>query len=82
MLYREVAGHAWTGEGSDLVALAVDSGLFTSRSEARRAIAQGGLSVNGVRVASVDEPLPAPVAGRYHLLRQGRKRLVVVRREG
>ena len=39
------------------------------------------MSVNGVRVTSVDDPLPDPVAGRYLLLRQGRKRLVVVRRE-
>jgi len=81
VLFREIAGYAWTGEGTDLIALAVDSGLFSSRGEARRAIAQGGMSVNGIRVASVDEPLAGPVAGRYHLLRQGRKRLVVARRE-
>jgi len=81
VLFREVAGYSWTGEGTDLIALAVDSGLFSSRGEARRAIAQGGMSVNGIRVASVDEPLAGPVAGRYHLLRQGRKRLVVARRE-
>jgi len=81
VLFREVAGYSWTGEGTDLIALAVDSGLFSSRGEARRAIAQGGMSVNGIRVASVDEPLAGPVAGRYHLLRQGRKRLVVARRD-
>ncbi len=81
VLFREVAGFAWSGEGSDLVSLAVACGLFASRSEVRRAVAQGGLSVNGVRIASVDETLPAPVAGRYHVLRQGRKRLVVVRRD-
>jgi len=82
VLYREVAGHAWSGEGTDLIGLAVDSGLFTSKGEARRAIAHGGMSINGIRVASMDDPLPTPVAGRYHLLRQGRKRLVVVRRDG
>ena len=81
VLFREVAGYSWTGEATDLIALAVDSGLFSSRGEARRAIAQGGMSVNGIRVASVDEPLAGPVAGRYHLLRQGRKRLVVARRD-
>jgi tyrosyl-tRNA synthetase len=80
VLFREVAGFDWSGEGTDLVTLAVDGGLFPSKSEARRAIAQGGMSVNGVRVASVDDPLPDPVAGRYLVLRQGRKRLVVVRR--
>ncbi|MCY7419025.1 MAG: tyrosine--tRNA ligase [Chloroflexi bacterium] len=81
VLYREVAGYAWSGEGKDLIGLSVDSGLFTSKGEARRAIAQGGMSVNGIRVASVDDALPQPVAGRYHLLRHGRKRLVVVRRD-
>jgi tyrosyl-tRNA synthetase len=80
-LYQVVEHYPWDGEGSDLVTLAVDSGLFKSRSEARRAIEQGGMSVNGTRVASIDDPLPEPVAGRYLVLRQGRKRLVVVRRE-
>lgn len=80
VLYREVAGYEWSGEATDLVTLAAECGLFSSKGEARRAIAQGGMSVNGVRVASVDDPLPEPVAGRYHLLRQGRKRLVVVHR--
>ena len=82
VLFREVAGYTWNGEGSDVVSLAVDSGLFSSRGEARRAITQGGMSVNGIRVASVDDPLPEAVGGRYHVLRQGRKRLVVVRRAG
>ncbi len=71
VLFAEVAGHSWTGEGSDIVSLAVDSGLFSSRSEARRAIAQGGLSVDGVRVdraggpaaGAGGRPLPPPAAG-------------------
>jgi tyrosyl-tRNA synthetase len=81
VLFREVGGHAWDGEGSDPLSLAVDAGLYPSRSEARRAIAQGGLSVNGVRIAAPDQALPDPVAGRYHLFRAGRKRLTVVRRD-
>ncbi len=82
VLYHEVAGHAWDGEGGDPLSLAVASGLYPSRGEARRQIAQGGLSVNGVRVAAPDQALPDPVAGRYHVLRAGRKRLVVLRRDG
>lgn len=81
VLFDEVGGHAWDGERGDPVSLAVDARLYPSRSEARRAIAQGGFSVNGVRIASPDEPLPAPIAARYHVLRAGRKRLVVVRRD-
>jgi tyrosyl-tRNA synthetase len=82
VLLAEVGGHAWDGEGTDAVGLAVDVlRLYPSRSEARRAIAQGGLSVNGERIVAQDQPLPEPVAGRYHLFRAGRKRLAVLRRE-
>jgi tyrosyl-tRNA synthetase len=80
VLFTEVGGHAWDGEGGDPVSLAVDAGLYASRGEARRAIAQGGLSINGIRVATPEDALPEPVAGRYLLFRAGRKRLVVVRR--
>ncbi len=82
VLFDEVGGHAWDGEGSDPMSLALAAGLYPSRSEVRRAIAQGGLSINGVRIASPEQPLPDPIAGRYHLLRAGRKRLVVARRDG
>jgi tyrosyl-tRNA synthetase len=81
VLFDEVGGHAWDGEGSDPTSLAIAAGLYQSRSEARRAISQGGLSVNGVRIATPEQPLPRPVAERYHLLRAGRKRLVVARRD-
>jgi len=80
VLFDEVGGHAWDGEVTDPVSLAVEAGLYPSRGEARRAIAQGGLTINGTRVTDQSQPLPDPVAGRYHLLRAGRKRLVVVRR--
>jgi tyrosyl-tRNA synthetase len=82
VLGREVAGFtldAATLEGG-IVGLAVASGLFGSRGEARRAIAQGGLSVNGRRVVTEDEPVPEPIAGRYLLVRAGRRRLAVGRR--
>jgi tyrosyl-tRNA synthetase len=64
----------------DALGFAVASGLFTSRGEARRQIAQGGLSINDERVAAADAPLPAPVAGHYFVLRSGKKRLLIARR--
>jgi tyrosyl-tRNA synthetase len=79
-LYREVGGHDWQGDG-DALELAVASGLYPSRSEARRAMSQGGYSINGTRIAAPDEALPEAVAGRYLVLRAGRKRLVVARRQ-
>jgi tyrosyl-tRNA synthetase len=64
----------------DALGFAVAAGLYPSRGEARRAITQGGLSINGVRVAGADAALPEPVGGRYHVLRAGKKRLLIARR--
>ena len=38
----------------DVITLVCQSGLATSRSEARRAVEQGGVSVNGEKVAAID----------------------------
>lgn len=65
----------------DVLDLAVASGLFASRGEARRAVAQGGLSINGTRVTALDAPLPAPLHGVWLVLRAGKRRLSVGRLE-
>jgi tyrosyl-tRNA synthetase len=67
-------------EGLDALSFAVASGLYSSRSEARRGIEQGGLTINDARISAVDAPLPELVAGRYLVLRAGRKRLLIARR--
>jgi tyrosyl-tRNA synthetase len=59
--------------------VAVACGLFASNGEARRAISQGGFSINDVRVSGPDEPVVDPIGGRWLLLRAGRKRLRVAR---
>ncbi|MDR1826441.1 MAG: tyrosine--tRNA ligase [Rickettsiales bacterium] len=51
------------------------SGLFPTKSEARRTIGQGGLSVNGRRVLSVDEVIEG--AGEF-LVQKGKKTFVKV----
>ena len=68
-------------EGANQTALdfAVASGLYPSRSEARRQIEQGGLSINDSRIGAVDAPLPGPIAGRYFVLRAGKKRMLIAR---
>jgi tyrosyl-tRNA synthetase len=53
--------------------LAVGAGLFASNGEARRAIAQGGLSINDERVKAPEDAVPQPIAGRFLVLRVGRK---------
>jgi tyrosyl-tRNA synthetase len=65
-----------------VVRVATASGLFSSNGEARRAIAQGGFSINDTRVAAPDDPVPAPIGGRWLLLRAGRKRLRIGRVSG
>ena len=58
--------------------LAVASGLFTSNGEARRAISQGGFSINDERVAA-PEDVASPIGGEWLLLRAGRKRMTIGR---
>jgi tyrosyl-tRNA synthetase len=43
----------------------------TSKSAARRLVDQGGVSVNGERVASAADPLSAPLAGDCYLVKKG-----------
>ena len=66
--------------GLDALGFAVAAGLYPSRSEARRQIEQGGLSINDVKVRALDEALPDPIGGRYLVLRAGKKRLLIARR--
>ena len=67
-------------ERLDVLSFAVAAGLYPSRSEARRQIEQGGLTINDVRVRAPDEALPELISGRYLVLRAGRKRLLIARR--
>ena len=67
--------------GDLLVDLIVATGLVPSKGAARRAMAEGGLSVNNVRVTDEGAVL-APedlLTGRYAVLRRGKRSLAVVR---
>jgi tyrosyl-tRNA synthetase len=73
-----------TVPGSDslgLVDAVVTAGLAKSKSEARRAIEQGGIYVNQQRVKEVDKTLEAGdwLAGRNLLLRKGKKEFALLR---
>jgi tyrosyl-tRNA synthetase len=81
VLYQEIGGFELPSpDGLTALDVIVRSGLFSSNGEARRAIGQAGVSLNGERVAAVDQPIPALLASRYLLVRVGRKRLAVGRR--
>ncbi len=62
------------------LAAALAVGAYGSRSEARRGIAGGGLYVNGLRVTDPEQPLPAPLHGRFWILRTGRRNQRIVER--
>ncbi len=66
-------------EAADALTLAVASGLVSSKSEGRRLLAQGGLSINGERVSDGTSAMPQLIDGRYLVLRAGKKRLLIAR---
>lgn len=70
--------------GDPLVDLFTAAGLVASKGAARRAVAEGGLSVNNERVADEAAVLEAAhlLGGRYAVLRRGRRSLAVVRANG
>ncbi|HZA44186.1 MAG TPA: tyrosine--tRNA ligase [Rubrobacter sp.] len=70
-------------EGADLVPLLVESGLATSKGDARRALDQGAVSVNGVKVGP-DSTLGAAdvLHGRYVLLRKGKRNYALLVNDG
>jgi tyrosyl-tRNA synthetase len=69
------------GEGIPVVDLLAESGVASSKGEARRLIAGGGISVNGERVATPEQRVRAEEAidGQVLLLRKGKKQNHVVR---
>jgi tyrosyl-tRNA synthetase len=70
--------------GDPLVDLFAATGLVASKGAARRAVAEGGLSVNNERVSDEGAQLVTSqlLGGRYAVLRRGRRSLAVVRADG
>jgi tyrosyl-tRNA synthetase len=64
------------------IAVTVAAGLFSSNGEARRALSQGGVSINEQRLTGVDAVVPPPIAGRYLILRSGKKTYRIARVDG
>jgi tyrosyl-tRNA synthetase len=67
--------NAQAAAGSSVVDALVATGLVSSASEARRAIAQGGVSVDGERVQSDEATVPLGLPGGVSVLRRGKKTL-------
>jgi tyrosyl-tRNA synthetase len=79
----EVPKEALVGAGKPLVDLLAETGIASSKGEARRSIEGGGVYLNGVRVADVGAvvTIDHAIEGRFLLVRMGKKRyhLVAVR---
>ena len=72
------------GTADGIVDLLVATGLSASRKEAKRTIAEGGVSVNNVRVASEEWTPDASdfLHGRWLVLRRGKRNIAGVERVG
>ncbi len=87
-LEQEIPVFGLPGPGANLTASDImraategKDALFKSMGEAKRALEQGGLYINGERVASLDMELPNDrlLHGRYVLVRKGARSYGLVR---
>lgn len=70
--------HVTGAPGDAVVPALVATGVVKSSSDARRAIAQGGVYVDNAKVEDPDAVLPAFIGGRVSVLRRGKKTLAGV----
>ena len=78
-LSREVPFAQMSGDVSVIDALA-QLKLAASKSAARRLIEQGGVAVNGQRVASATDPMGEALPGGYYLIKKGARDHGLVRK--
>jgi tyrosyl-tRNA synthetase len=69
---------ATLAKGSTVIQALVESGLCESNGAARRAIAQGGVSLNKVKIESEDALIEDFLAGDMAVLARGKKSLAAV----
>jgi len=84
LLARIHAGTAGPSASPEVVAggiavLLAETGLASSRGEARRLIGGGGITVNGTRVTDQAAAVPEPIAGEWLEVRVGKRNRTVVR---
>jgi tyrosyl-tRNA synthetase len=70
--------HATVATGTNVVQALVDTGLVSSLSEGRRAIAQGGVSLDGAKVEDESATVSGRLPGGVSVLRRGKKTLAGV----
>jgi len=80
----DVASSSLDGDGVPLVELLGDSGIMASRGEARRAIEQGGLYLNSLRIEDIQRrvTLEDAIEEKFLVVRRGKKRYHLLRVKG
>jgi tyrosyl-tRNA synthetase len=61
-------------DGATAAAMLADAGVLPSRSEARRLIQNGGLTINGTQITDPAAAMPGPIAGEWWDVRIGKRR--------
>ncbi len=69
----ELTGDDFTDGSIDILSLLVRAGMTTSKSEARRAVEQGGVSVNGEKVTDVKAAFDKAAFAEEFVLKKGKK---------
>lgn len=69
----EISSDAFKEGNIDIISIVHLAGLVTSRSEARRAIEQGGISINGERVNSIEKKFPLEFFKDGVVVKKGKK---------
>jgi tyrosyl-tRNA synthetase len=77
---REQVPHVVVGGEAvaDALSVAIASGAYPSKGEARRQMANGGFYVNNERITDPSAPLPAPLHGRFWVVRTGKRKVRLV----
>jgi tyrosyl-tRNA synthetase len=80
----DVAADSLAGEGILMVELLGDSGIMSSRGEARRSMEQGGVYLNSERTSDTAfrVTLDHAIEGRFLVVRKGKKRYHLLRVKG
>jgi tyrosyl-tRNA synthetase len=83
-LFKEIDHFEFTSEdvAGGALRMAIASGIYASNGEARRAMAQGGLSMNDERVKAPEDAVPELIGDRYLVLRAGKKSVRIGRLKG
>ncbi len=69
----ELTDDDFTDGSTDILSLLVRAGMTTSKSEARRAVEQGGVSVNGEKVTDVKTAFDKAAFAEEFVLKKGKK---------